>query len=184
MTTLPCGDAPLAYLITFRTYGTWLHGKQAGSVDRGHNMPGTPMLSPDPDREAYERSLMDQAPYELDAPRRDIVLATLQEVCLCRRWTLVAAHVRTDHVHVVVQAEAAPEKVLNDFKTYASRRLSQAGFGNSQRKRWTRHGSTRYLWKREQVIAAIRYVVEEQGLPLAVYEDPDWENPPASEPRP
>ena len=76
-----------------------------------------------------------------------------KEVCRYRRWTLLAAHVRTEHVHVVVQAEATPERVLNDFKVYASRRLSEAGFENSERKRWTRHGSTRYLWKREQVIA-------------------------------
>ncbi len=26
---------PLAYLITFRSYGTWLHGR-AGAVDRFH----------------------------------------------------------------------------------------------------------------------------------------------------
>jgi len=140
------------------------------------------MLSPDPGREADERALMDQPPYELDALRREIVLATLQEVCRYRRWILLAAHVRTERVHVVVQAEATPERVLNDFKVYASRRLTEAGFENSERKRWTRHGSTRYLWKREQVIAAIRYVVEEQGLPLVVYENTDWENPPTSVP--
>lgn len=28
---------PLAYLITFRTYGTWLHGDERGSIDRYHN---------------------------------------------------------------------------------------------------------------------------------------------------
>jgi hypothetical protein len=28
---------PLAYLITFRCYGTWLHGDSRGSVDRFHN---------------------------------------------------------------------------------------------------------------------------------------------------
>ena len=181
---MPSAGAPLAYLITFRTYGTWLHGEQAGSVDREHNMPGTPMIPPDPGREAHERSLMDQPPYELDAPRRDIVLATLREVCRYRRWTLLAAHVRTEHVHIVVQAAATPEKVLNDFKVYASRRLTEAGFENSERKRWTRHGSTRYLWKRAQVIAVIRYILVEQELPLACFENTDWENPPASEPRP
>jgi hypothetical protein len=34
---------PLAYLITFRSYGTWLHGKE-GSVDRFHNVYGQPKL--------------------------------------------------------------------------------------------------------------------------------------------
>jgi len=28
-----------AYLITFTTYGTWVHGDERGSVDREHNIP-------------------------------------------------------------------------------------------------------------------------------------------------
>jgi hypothetical protein len=30
-------NLPLAYLITFRCYGTWLHGDERGSVDRFRN---------------------------------------------------------------------------------------------------------------------------------------------------
>jgi len=37
---------PLGYLITCRTYGTWLHGDARGSVDRDHNVYGTPMRDP------------------------------------------------------------------------------------------------------------------------------------------
>ncbi|HEX9659180.1 MAG TPA: hypothetical protein VGA18_02730, partial [Rhodothermales bacterium] len=44
--------APLAYLITFTTYGTWLHGDERGSVDPGHSIPGTPPLERDAHREA------------------------------------------------------------------------------------------------------------------------------------
>jgi hypothetical protein len=36
---------PLAYLITFRTYSTWMHGHDRGSVDRKHNVYGTPRLT-------------------------------------------------------------------------------------------------------------------------------------------
>jgi hypothetical protein len=35
---------PLAYLITFRAYGTWLHGDSRGSVDRFHNRYGAPLI--------------------------------------------------------------------------------------------------------------------------------------------
>ena len=100
-----------------------------------------------------------------------IVLQAIQEVCQYRGWSLLAAHVRTNHGHVVVQAFSPPEKVLNDFKAYASRHLNQAGIDGSDCKRWTRRGSTRYLWKPEQVEAAIHYTVREQGEPLAVYEN-------------
>ena len=39
---------PLAYLITFTCYGMRLRGDQAGSVDRKHNIPGTPLIPPRP----------------------------------------------------------------------------------------------------------------------------------------
>ena len=35
----------LAYLITFRCYGTWLHGDSRGSVDRFHNRYGAPLIA-------------------------------------------------------------------------------------------------------------------------------------------
>ena len=42
-------SAPLAYFITFRAYGTWLHGDERGAVDRRHNDYGTPYLPVDED---------------------------------------------------------------------------------------------------------------------------------------
>ena len=38
----------VAFLIRFRTYGTWLHGDARGSVDRLHNRYGSPKLPPNP----------------------------------------------------------------------------------------------------------------------------------------
>lgn len=162
---------PLAYLITFSCYGTWLHGNESGSVDGDHNLPGTPFLPPDSKRLEADRGRMDQPPYKMDGRRRDVVLKAIQEVCAHRGWSLLAAHVRTNHVHVVVHALEASERVMNDFKAYASRRLNEEGFDGRDRKRWTRHGSTRYLWKPEHVEAAIQYVVHEQGTPMAVFEN-------------
>jgi REP element-mobilizing transposase RayT len=91
------------------------------------------------------------------------------ERCRERQWSLLAAHVRTNHVHIVVEAEARPERVMNDLKSFASRCLNAHGLDEPARKRWARHGSTRWLWKPENVSAAIRYVVDGQGNPMAVY---------------
>ena len=106
---------------------------------------------------------MDQAPYHLDQICRDAVLESIQEVCSHRGWSLLTARVRSNHVHTVVEAEVAPERVMSDFKAYASRRLNQMRLDEPDRKRWARHGSTRWLWKPEHVSAAIQYVVSEQG---------------------
>jgi REP element-mobilizing transposase RayT len=163
----------VTYLITFSCYGCHLHGEDDGSVDRDHNLKGNPLAEVDPERIEAERKRMDQAPYQMDPVRRDAVLSAIQGVCAYRSWTLYAAHVRTNHVHVVVGADETPEKVMNDFKTYASRKLNELGLDRPGRKRWTRHGSTRYLAKHESVSAAIRYVVDEQGEGMAVLEAQD-----------
>src|SRR5437660_12150245 len=116
---------PLAYFITFTTYGVWLHGREIGSVDKEHNEPGTPFLPPDPIREAEMSNNLREPPYLLDEARRTVVLETIQEVTRYRRWRLLACHVRTNHVHLVVTAEAKPEKIMSDLKAYASRRLKE-----------------------------------------------------------
>src|SRR5437868_339150 len=62
---IPMGDGgtagnPLAYFLTFRCYGTWLHGDGRGSVDALHNVPGTPRMAPNGRREEGARGRMRQ----------------------------------------------------------------------------------------------------------------------------
>ncbi|MBI3471829.1 MAG: transposase [Candidatus Solibacter usitatus] len=160
----------MTYLITFACYGRHLHGSESGSVDREHNLRGTPILEVDSARARAEEESMDQAPYNLDQIRRDVVLQAIQEVCAHRGWSLLAAHVRSSHVHTVVETEDAPERVMAGFKAYASRRLNRMRLDDPNRKRWARHGSTRWLWKPQHVSAAIQYVVAEQGDAMSVFE--------------
>ena len=88
---------------------------------------------------------MRQWTYALDEPRRRVGLEAIRETCAHRGWRLLAGHVRSTHVHVVVEAAATPERVMSDLEAYASRRLCQE-FGEAPgRRRWARHGSTRLL---------------------------------------
>ncbi len=99
---------------------------------------------------------------------RGVVLVAIQDVCRHQGWTLYGAHVRSTHVHVVVEAQPSPEEVMGKLKAYASRVLNRRGGQNS--KRWSRHGSTRRLWSPMEVDAAVEYVVYRQGEAMAVYE--------------
>ena len=159
------------YLITFVCYGTRLPG-QAGAVDRQHNLYKGPYPKQSEVRETFAKELARQVPYTLDDARRRLVLEAIQEVCQWRKWMLMAAHVRTNHVHVVVDADRSPEQVMTAFKAYASRALNQSRLDGPNRTRWARHGSTRYLWYREQIGAAIGYVISGQGEPMAMFEVP------------
>ena len=116
---------------------------------------------------------MDQAPYAMDETRRRIVLDALREAAGFRAWMLLVVQVRALHTHIVVHAHARPERVLNTFKTYASRRLNEAGLDAMGRKRWARHGSTLYLWNRKAVENAVHYVLNEQGDRMTVFENPN-----------
>ena len=112
----------LAYFITFHTYATWLHGRADGSVDRLHNIPGTPILPPDLQREHDEIRQLKAKPVHLTAAMRDIVAETIREVCTHRNWTLLALNVRTNHVHAVVTGRAATGRAA----TIRERSSSQA----------------------------------------------------------
>ena len=110
----------MTYLITFACYGAHMHGEEPGSVDRTHRIPGSPLVEPSSQRVECEKRQMDQLLYAMDGVRRQTVLAAIMERCADRRWHLKAAHVRTNHVHIVLTADARPERVMNDLKSYAS----------------------------------------------------------------
>lgn len=160
---------PLAYFITFHTYGTWLHGDAPGSVDLEHNQPGTPWLAPDTARQAVVRQRMTQEPYCLDEPRRTVVRDAIVAECAFRGWIVHALHVRSNHVHLVVTADRDPEGVMRSCKSHASKCLNRAGFEDNHRKRWGDHGSTRYLWDETACLGAIEYTLHKQGTKLAIY---------------
>jgi REP element-mobilizing transposase RayT len=102
-------------------------------------------------------------PAALDGERREAVADAIRSVCEHRNWAVLALNVRSNHVHVVVAAEVAPEKVLVDLKSWSTRRLREVGLAAPDEKLWSRHGSTRWLWSEGDVVGACRYVNEAQG---------------------
>jgi hypothetical protein len=166
----------LGYFISFRTYGSWLHGDDRGSVDLDHNAPGTPMLRPAPARSNFERQLIKHEIITLDEERRFVVDAAIRAVCTFRRWSLHGLNVREQHVHSVVSAEAAPERVMNDFKSWSTRRMVESGILAPDINAWVRHGSTRYLNTDESFSRATHYTLHEQGPPLPTRRPSGWRN--------
>lgn len=165
-------DDPLAYLITFTCYGTFLHGDLRMAVDRRTNKFGTPFLQPNLFRFRGSQRRMKYPAYRLGKKHRVVVNQSIQETCHHRSWRLRASHVRSNHVHAVISASGPPEPVRQALKSYASRDLNRAGIEPLVQKRWTRHGSNLYLWNEESVQAAVRYVIDLQGTPMEFFEEP------------
>jgi REP element-mobilizing transposase RayT len=161
-------EYPLAYLITFTTYGTWLHGDKRGSVDKKHNQYGSPFAAPASALQRKEQGALKNPAFTLKQSQREIVLQAILKVCRFRRWFAHAAHVRSNHVHIVVSGEERPERMMADFKAYATRCIRTINRDKRLMKKcWTRHGSTKYLWTKESLASAIRYVKNEQGKVMA-----------------
>lgn len=173
---------PLAYFITFSTYGTWLHGthKGKGSVDRKHNQHGTPFVAPDTTRLSNADTAMTQPAYVLDEAHRNIVRDAIIDIATEKQWDLLVLHVRTNHVHIVIRAEREPGRLMSDLKARASRDLNRANLDPPNRKRWTRHGSTLHLFTPAKVNEKIRYTIDQQGHKMAWYEKG---NPNSKKPR-
>jgi REP element-mobilizing transposase RayT len=158
---------PLAYLITFTTYGTWLHGDERGSI---WCKEGVHLIKAEPRLQQYQQHLLTEPPFLLESQSRKIILQAILEVVKHRQWCMPAIHLRTNHIHFVIRAHCRPEKIMTDFKAYATRALRKEGFFRN--KFWTHHGSTRYLFSDAKIKEAIHYVLHEQGQPMSVYAEP------------
>ena len=155
---------PIGYLITFTTYGTWLHGDERGSVDKKHNRYGSPLAVINTGLRRTEHGTLKNRPLCLLKDQRELALQAIMEVCRFRGWFAHAVHVRSNHIHIVVSGEERPEKMMMNFKAYATRALRKHASGRAAiKKYWTRHGSTRYLWTQDSLASAIDYVENEQG---------------------
>jgi REP element-mobilizing transposase RayT len=164
-------DIPLAYLITFRTYGTWLHGDERGSVDREHNRYKSPYASLNRNREQHNRTVLKGEPVVLSAAQRASAGRAIRDTCAYRKWLLHALSVRTNHVHTVVSIGVKkPELALNAFKANATRQMREDGCWRMAHSPWVDKGSKRHLWNERSLERAIDYVLNGQGEELPEFE--------------
>jgi len=153
---------PLAFFITFRTYGTWHPGDKRGYTRHTPDESGRKTFSENNALNNHSRQVSTGQPVFLTNDERVIVNDAIAGVCEHREWDILAINVRTNHVHCVVVARRSPERVMNDFKSWSTRRLREHGLHVGTEKVWARHGSTRHLFKEHEVAYARWYTVEAQ----------------------
>ena len=141
-------EFPLAYLITIRCYGTWLHGDEKNAVDRhGYNLYGAPRRNSNLKLKNLMRLEMKQKPFLLSKRQREIIEEAIAEVCGHRGYQLQAINAQSNHAHAVVSAQIKPEPIIDAFKSYATRKLRENMLIDLRTKPWARGRSRRYLWK-------------------------------------
>ena len=158
-------NKPLAYFITFTTYGSWLHGDQRKSVIRQDG--AAEMISSNLLLYKHESGKLKNEPVQFDMDQRNIILNTIIDHCLIKKWKLWAVHVRSNHVHLLVETEAKMELVMKEIKSWATRNLRKAGHDIPTV--WTAGGSKRYVFTHEKLKEKIHYVIYEQGELMQYY---------------
>jgi len=155
---------PQAYFLTFRGYGTWLHGDKRGSIDRDHNRFGTSRLLPNERRRQLNLGRLKNKPARLAPKAREAVEAAVRETCKDRKWGLWVVNARTNHVHVVVTAPGKPEPVLAALKAKATKKLRGPAtvdllkvFGRRGEARST-NGPSRMLFTRSSTFSTNRVI--------------------------
>jgi REP element-mobilizing transposase RayT len=151
---------PIAFFLTWTTYGSWLPGDPRGWTDsRGRQRAPEDRL-----RGSVARRLQASG-ITLSNPERRSVEVSIAAVCRLRGWCLHAVNCRTQHVHVVVTVgNLAPAQVMQQLKAWASRALDAPQAEDRERprqqRRWTRGGSMRLIRAETDLDAVVKYVRE------------------------
>src|SRR5580704_14675510 len=167
------------WLLTWTTYGTWLPGDERGFVSAvrhpsgtqaTHNEPGTEYDRERPHLQGFSRATQKLPARRLTRDQAIAVCRQIQATADLRGWKVFAVAVMANHAHVVVGVAGDPEPntLLRDFKSYCARELNKGSESDTPRRWWTKSGSTRKLPDETAVLAAIRYV-ENQEWPLALW---------------
>ncbi|MBX9736705.1 MAG: transposase [Phycisphaerales bacterium] len=154
---------PPGYLLTWHTYGTWLHGDADGSVDRSHNVFGSERLQADGERFDASMERLKSSPLLLTDVARRLVDGVMRRHCQIRAWDLRALNVRSNHVHVVIAAPIVPPEIMvKQLKEWGTRKLREHAMIGPTQRAWAAHASTAYLFEPGSIDRAIAYTRDMQ----------------------
>ncbi len=141
-------DNPLAFHITFGTYGTRLHGDERGTVDRSRNRPGDPIIGRNEHWERIERRRLRYDPIILARPQRGLVEGALRSVCEQGGWRFHVAAAQPNHVHLMLTAEAGADSKTTRrlVKRWLSERLNARWPLPDGARWWSTGGSVKWIW--------------------------------------
>lgn len=156
---------PLAFFLTWTTYGTWLPGDRRGSTDHNRDSNQPRRIVPNEPLRSHAQQIQRSDTVTLDPESRGVVNHAIHDLATEKRWAVHALNVRSNHVHLVVTAPGDPNRIMTASKASATRRLRERGMAAPEQTLWTRHRSTRWINDRQSLELAIRYTNDFQDDP-------------------
>jgi len=158
-------DNPLAYHITFGTYGTRLHGDPRGTVDRSMNQPGDPIIGADPNRWLRERGSLRFEPAFLSKEQRQFAESVIPDICRQGGWLYHIASAGPDHVHVLLSSSSDGTAVRKWFKRWLGERLSERWPLPAGKSWWAEGGSVKWVWVQHYFDCVFNYIRRQRITP-------------------
>ena len=148
----------LGYFITWTVYGTFLQGDSRWWSDRDQGTkPPQPLL------ERWHRDRLKHPVVLLTQRHRECVEDEIKRMCDYRSWKLWAVSVRTNHVHVVVNAsDHSGKQVREQLKANCTRVLRKFDRQFVGRPVWTSGGYWTHVNSEDGLEQVIVYTNEAQ----------------------
>jgi len=104
---------------------------------------------------------------------RIVCESAIRDHCDHRNWHLVAVNARTNHVHVVVIADAGPKKVRDQLKANCTGKLRAQVDPLNRAKTWTKGGDIEFLDTEQDIYDAAIYVLDGQDVGNIIVQSPN-----------
>ena len=137
---------PLAYHITFGTYGTRLHGDSRGTVDRALNQFGDPIIGAEADWQSDETAKLRFPRRFLTVEQRAAVEQVIPSICRRGGWDYIVSAAKPDHVHNLIRASVEGADVRKWLKRWISETLSAQWPLMQGQVWWAECGSVKWVW--------------------------------------
>ena len=151
-------EFPLAYHITFGTYGTRLHGGKRATVTRNQSRFGEPTVGRDVVLERLSRIQLEFPPVVLSREQREYVESAIPALCARGDWSYLLAAAQEDHVHVLLTTRVEGTRVRKWLKRWLGAALSERWPMSNGQAWWAEGGSVKQIWNEEYLETALEYV--------------------------
>ena len=151
-------DQPLAYHLTFGTYGTRLHGDDRGTVHRSMNQPGDPIIGRNEDWEQVERRMLKFPPVILTSQQRVEIERVIPVVCARGGWMFCNCAAQSDHVHTLLRGSADGKAIRRWLKTWVSQAITERWPLVPGAVWWAECGSVKWVWTDDYLANVYEYI--------------------------
>ena len=156
-------DCPLAYHITFGTYGTRLHGDERGTIYRAMNEPGDPIIGRDEEWRRIEQHKLKFKPRVFTIQQMSDVEQLLPLICTHGGWMHHAGAAGPDHVHEVLTGNADGVDIRKWLKRWLGEELAKIYPLLPGETFWAECGSVKWIWTDEYFRRARDYVFDQRA---------------------